>query len=59
MDLGLSDVSLTTNAQLLPRYAQAIIDSGMRRINVSLDTLDRERFEISPAPAISTPCCTG
>ncbi len=44
MDLGLSDVSLTTNAQLLPRYAQAIIDSGMRRINVSLDTLDRERF---------------
>ena len=44
MDLGLRDVSLTTNAQLLPRYAQAIIDSGMRRINVSLDTLDRERF---------------
>ena len=29
MDLGLSDVSLTTNAQLLPRYAEAIIDSGI------------------------------
>ncbi len=44
MDLGLTDVSLTTNGQLLPRYAQAIIDSGMKRINVSLDTLDREHF---------------
>ena len=44
MALGLTDVSLTTNGQLLPRYASAIIDSGMKRINVSLDTLDRERF---------------
>jgi cyclic pyranopterin phosphate synthase len=44
MNLGLTDVSLTTNGQLLPRYAQNIIDSGMKRINVSLDTLDREHF---------------
>lgn len=44
MQLGLSDVSLTTNGQLLPRYAQGIIDSGMKRINVSLDTLDRQHF---------------
>ena len=44
MDLGLTDVSLTTNGQLLPRYAQAIVDSGMRRINISLDTLNREHF---------------
>lgn len=44
MDLGLTDVSLTTNGQLLPRYARGIIDSGMQRINVSLDTLNRERF---------------
>ena len=55
MDLGLSDVSLTTNAQLLPRYAQEIIDSGMRRINVSLDTLDRERFrDISRSGDLNT-----
>ena len=55
MDLGLSDVSITTNAQLLPRYAQAIIDSGMRRINVSLDTLDRERFrDISRSGDLNT-----
>ncbi len=44
MNLGLRDVSLTTNGQLLPRYAQSIIDSGMKRINVSLDTLDRDAF---------------
>jgi GTP 3',8-cyclase len=44
MQLGLSDVSLTTNGQLLPRKAGIIADSGLRRINVSLDTLDPERF---------------
>ena len=42
MALGLTDVS-DDSGQLLP-LAPAIIDSGMKRINVSLDTLDRERF---------------
>jgi cyclic pyranopterin phosphate synthase len=44
MELGLQDVSLTTNGQLLPRYADDIIASGMKRINVSLDTLNRDTF---------------
>ena len=44
MDLGLSDVSLTTNGQLLPRKAELIKASGLKRINVSLDTLDADRF---------------
>lgn len=44
MELGLSDVSLTTNGQLLPRKADLIARSGLRRINVSLDTLDPVRF---------------
>ena len=44
MALPLSDVSLTTNGQLLPRKAELIVDSGLPRINVSLDTLDPERF---------------
>mgnify|MGYP001262628317 CR=1 FL=1 len=44
MQLGLEDVSLTTNGQLIPRHAEAIVDSGMRRINISLDTLDAEVF---------------
>ncbi|NCF43484.1 MAG: GTP 3',8-cyclase MoaA [Proteobacteria bacterium] len=55
MDLGLTDVSLTTNGQLLPRYARGIIDSGMQRINVSLDTLNRERFrEIARSGDLNT-----
>lgn len=44
MQMGLNDVSLTTNGQLLPRKAQLIIDAGMKRINVSLDTLNAKAF---------------
>ncbi|MCR9279048.1 MAG: radical SAM protein [Pseudomonadaceae bacterium] len=44
MQRPLRDVSLTTNGQLLDRKADLIIDSGLKRINVSLDTLDPERF---------------
>ncbi|MGB0998683.1 MAG: radical SAM protein, partial [Pseudomonadales bacterium] len=44
MKLGLKDVSLTTNGQLLPRWSDEIIASGMGRINVSLDTLDPAKF---------------
>ncbi len=38
--LPVADVSLTTNGQLLERKLPAILASGMRRINVSLDTLN-------------------
>jgi cyclic pyranopterin phosphate synthase len=44
MQLGLSDVSLTTNGQLLPRKADIIAESGLKRINISLDTLNPEAF---------------
>lgn len=44
MALPLSDVSVTTNGQLVPRKADLIADSGLRRLNVSLDTLDPDRF---------------
>jgi GTP 3',8-cyclase len=37
-------VALTTNGVLLSRHAQALYDAGLRRLNVHLDTLDRERF---------------
>ena len=42
---GVEDVAMTTNARLLPRYAQALADAGLRRINVSLDSVDRATFE--------------
>src|SRR3984885_3626760 len=41
---GVRDVGLTTNGVLLGRHAQALYDAGLRRLNVHLDTLDRERF---------------
>jgi len=44
MQLGLDDVSVTTNGQLLPRKADLIVKAGLRRINVSLDTLDADHF---------------
>ncbi|EDY81387.1 molybdenum cofactor biosynthesis protein A [Verrucomicrobiia bacterium DG1235] len=43
-DTGIEDISLTTNASLLPRYAQKLKDAGLKRINISLDSLDTERF---------------
>jgi len=41
---GLDDLSLSTNASLLGKYANQLEKAGVSRINVSLDTLDAERF---------------
>jgi len=41
---GLRDVSLTTNGYLLERDAAALVDAGINRVNVSLDTLEKDRF---------------
>lgn len=41
---GLEDISLTTNGYLLKRMAGELADAGLTRINVSLDTLVREKF---------------
>lgn len=41
---GIEDIALTTNGVTLAEQAQALHDAGLRRINIHLDTLDRERF---------------
>jgi cyclic pyranopterin phosphate synthase len=41
---GIRDIGLTTNGLLLAAQAQALYDAGLRRLNVSLDTLDPSRF---------------
>ena len=41
---GVKDIALTTNGVLLARHAEALYAAGLRRLNVHLDTLDRERF---------------
>ena len=43
--LDFKDISMTTNGILLEKYAQELKDAGLDRVNVSLDTLDRETFE--------------
>ena len=41
---GIDDLSMTTNATLLARHAEKLAEAGLHRVNVSLDTLDPERF---------------
>jgi cyclic pyranopterin phosphate synthase len=42
---GIHDMALTTNGVLLAEQAQELYDAGLRRLNIHLDTLDRERFK--------------
>jgi GTP 3',8-cyclase len=41
---GLSELTLTTNGSQLEQYAWQLKDAGVDRINISLDSLDAERF---------------
>lgn len=41
---GIKDFSMTTNAILLDKYAQKLADSGLNRVNISLDTLDEVKY---------------
>ncbi|MEQ8226861.1 MAG: GTP 3',8-cyclase MoaA [Rhodospirillales bacterium] len=41
----LEELTLTSNGSQLARFADELVDAGVRRINVSLDTLDADRFE--------------
>ena len=45
LDTGdLEELTLTTNGSQLHRYAAELFDCGVRRVNVSIDTLDSEKF---------------
>ena len=41
---ALDELTLTTNGSQLPKYADELADLGVRRVNVSLDTLDSHKF---------------
>jgi len=43
---GIDDISLTTNGTLLGGYAAELKQAGLRRVNVSLDTLKPDRFRL-------------
>jgi cyclic pyranopterin phosphate synthase len=42
---SLDELTLTTNGSQLPKYAQELADAGVRRINISLDTLEPDVFK--------------
>ena len=51
---GLEELTLTTNATQLAGHAEALFKAGVRRVNVSLDTLDPQRFaELSRRDALA------
>jgi cyclic pyranopterin phosphate synthase len=44
-DVGIADISLSTNATRLSKHAHALRQAGVDRLNISLDTLRPERFK--------------
>lgn len=42
---GVEDMSLSTNAVKLAKFAQPLFDSGVQRLNVSLDCIDHDKFQ--------------
>ena len=41
---GITDLAMTTNAILLKQFAQPLFNAGLKRVNISLDTLNPKRF---------------
>lgn len=55
---GIDEVTLTTNGVLLAQQLPSLIEAGIDGINVSLDTLDRNRFkEITGMDSFDEVCC--
>jgi cyclic pyranopterin phosphate synthase len=42
---GLDELTLTTNGSQLPKYVDSLVESGVKRINISLDSLDKDLFK--------------
>jgi cyclic pyranopterin phosphate synthase len=42
---GIEDISLTTNGILLSRYAATLKEAGLKRVNISLDTFNEEKYK--------------
>ncbi|MBI4646694.1 MAG: radical SAM protein [Bacteroidia bacterium] len=43
---GINDLSMTTNGIILEQFANALFDAGLHRVNVSLDTVNPEKYAI-------------
>ncbi len=42
---GIKDLGMTTNGIYLPKYAQQLADVGLHRVNISLDTMNPEKYK--------------
>ena len=42
---GIDDIAMTTNAFFLKKHVKALLESGLQRLNISLDALDPEKFK--------------
>lgn len=42
---GIKDFAMTTNAVFLPKYAYELVAAGLQRVNISLDTLNPEKYK--------------
>jgi len=42
---GIDDIALTTNGTLLKKYASDLKEAGLKRVNISLDSLKKDRYE--------------
>jgi len=42
---ALDELTLTTNGSQMPRFAKELYEAGVRRVNISMDTLDPEKFQ--------------
>lgn len=42
---GIRSVSMTTNGLLLPKLAEPLAEAGLQRVNISIDTLNPEKFQ--------------
>ncbi len=42
---GIKDLSMTTNGVFLDKYADDLIEAGLQRVNISLDTVDPEKYK--------------
>ena len=50
---AIDDISLTSNGILLGRYADELKEAGLKRVNISLDTLKRERILVEHLDVVS------
>ena len=42
---GIKDIAMTTNAVLLKKYAKGLKEAGLKRVNISLDTMKAEKYK--------------